>query len=122
MTREASKAVKGNESGSEDDGEDLEWPSETDIVVGEKGIINLTAQHQAIQDLLRKSFSIVYRDLVLVNAYPDLTRKSEYIRKALLEAATELKLDPIIYRLKTDRTYARRLSSTVIIIDIVTIH
>jgi hypothetical protein len=92
----------------------LEWPSDTDLDVGDKGVINLTAQHPAVQELLRKSFLIIFRDLVLIHAYLDLTRKSEYIKKALIKAAAELGLETIIFRLEADWNYAQKLSATVL--------
>ena len=62
----------------------------------------LNSQDERVEKVVQHSFIFLWASYTWTDAYPDSTAAVEYLRKALLKAATHLKVDEMVDRLSND--------------------
>lgn len=99
-----------------------DWPSYASLVRGHSGEVNLTAQPHEVKAVVRKAIPSIITNICFFDFYPKSTVRAVWHKKALLQAAKELKAknapaahryDKIRQRLKVDEDYSPILGKIV---------
>jgi hypothetical protein len=93
------------------DESDVEWPEITNLNLN-AGKLNLKEQTGAVRTLINDAMDTITNYIALKYAYPDLTRKGDAMKEALLLAARR-KLPEAENRIENSPQYVATISTTV---------
>ena len=74
------------------EGAEHRWPSYTNLIWSSNGEVNLTSQTFEVKAVVRKAIPLILSNLIFVDGYPDQPTRSAWGKKALISAASDLKI------------------------------
>jgi hypothetical protein len=88
------------------------WSTSTDLILNHAGIVNLGCQQPHIKVFIENAIEIMLQYIVLRDAYPNLTRKSGFMKQALRQAAGRENQE-LRDRIKNDKGYTSKVAHVV---------
>ena len=68
------------------------WPSFTNLIWSSNGEVNLTSQSFEVKIVVRKAILVIIANLISIDGYPDQPTRSAWAKKALMSAASDIKI------------------------------
>jgi hypothetical protein len=91
----------------------VKWPVSTDLVFNSSGVANLKLQSESMRNFMEHAIKVMLLHVSLRDAYPDLTKKGNFIMKSLHHTAIDMNFEDILPRLKEDRQYTSSIAQVV---------
>jgi hypothetical protein len=91
----------------------VKWPVSTDLIFNSSGVANLKLPSESMRNFMEHAIKVMLLHVSLRDAYPDLTKKGNFIMKSLHHTVINMNFKDILFWLKEDRQYTSSIAQVV---------